>query len=96
MSIPTLDATGNETYGGAFGLDLLGPNFDHQLIVETAIVQVMGDDPDRNALGNQYGVGMRYQIPISNATLIRADAMYGWLDNSNNISGARIEFRWKF
>lgn len=93
---PTLDATGNNTYGAAMGLDLLGPDFDHQLIVETAVLQVMGDPADRDAPGNQYGVGMRYQIPISNATLIRADAMYGFLEDSNDISGARVEFRWKF
>ena len=93
---PTLDATGNETYGAAMGLDLLGPDFDHQLIVETAVLQVMGDEAGRNAPGNQYGVGLRYQIPITNAHLIRADAMHGWLDDSRDISGARIEFRWKF
>jgi hypothetical protein len=93
---PTLDATGNDTYGAALGLDLLGPDFDHQLIVETAVLQVMGDDADRSAPGNQYGVGLRYQIPLTNAYLIRADAMHGWLDDSRDISGARVEFRWKF
>ncbi len=93
---PTLDATGNDTFGAALGVDLLGENFDQQLIVEAAALGVMGNDPNRNAPGDQYGIGARYQVPISNAHLLRFDAMHGWLDNSNNISGVRGEFRWKF
>ncbi len=93
---PTLDATGNDTFGAALGVDLLGENFDQQLIVEAAALGVMGNDPNRNAAGDQYGIGARYQVPISNAHLLRFDAMHGWLDDSNNISGVRGEFRWKF
>src|SRR6185503_17540447 len=29
---PTLDATGNDVYGAAFGVDLLSPEFNRQLI----------------------------------------------------------------
>ncbi len=93
---PTLDATGNDTYGAAFGLDLLAPDFGHQLIVEAAVLQVRGNDPNRAAAGDQYGIGARYQIPITNAHLLRFDAMHGWLENSRDISGVRGEFRWKF
>jgi len=93
---PTLDATGSNTYGAAIGIDLLSPGFTHQLILETAFVQVFGDPDLRNAPGNQYGIGARYQVPISNATLLRFDAMHGFLDDTNNISGVRAEFRWKF
>jgi len=93
---PTLDATGNNTFGAATGVDLLGPNFDQQLIVEVAALQVMGSDVGRAAPGDQLGIGMRYQIPISNAHLLRFDAMHGWLDNSPDITGGRAEFRWKF
>ena len=93
---PTLDATGSNTYGAAFGIDLLSPGFTHQLILETAALGVFGDPALRNAPGNQYGIGARYQVPISNATLLRFDAMHGFLDNTNNISGVRAEFRWKF
>jgi hypothetical protein len=93
---PTLDATANDTWGGAVGIDLLAPEFTHQLILEVAIVQVFGDDPDRNAPGDQYGIGARYQVPISNATLLRFDTMYGWLEDADNVAGARAEFRWKF
>ena len=94
---PTLDPTGNNTAGLAVGLDLLGqPNFDQQLIIEAAMLQAYGDDATRNAAGNQYGIGARWQLPITNATLIRADAMVGFLENARDISGARVEYRWKF
>jgi hypothetical protein len=93
---PTLDATANETYGAAVGVDLLSPEFTHQLILEAAAVQVFGDAADRNAPGNEYGIGARYQVPISNATLLRFDVMHGWLEGGDDITGARAEYRWKF
>ena len=73
---PTLDATAANTYGAAVGIDLLSPEFTHQLILEAAALQVFGDPALRNAAGDQYGVGARYQVPISNATLlaVRRDA----------------------
>ncbi len=93
---PTLDATANQTYGAAVGVDLLSPGFKHQLILEAAAVQVFGDAADRNAAGNQYGIGARYQVPISNATLLRFDVMHGWLEGADDVTGARAEYRWKF
>jgi hypothetical protein len=93
---PTLDATANKTYGAAIGVDLLSPEFTHQLILEAATVQIFGDAADRNAPGNQYGVGARYQVPLSNATLLRFDVMHGWLEGGDNLTGARAEYRWKF
>jgi hypothetical protein len=93
---PTLDATANDTYGAAVGLDLLAPDFTQQLILEAAVLQVFGDPADRNAPGDQYGIGARYQIPISYRFLIRCDAMHGWLENTHDVTGARVEFRWKF
>jgi hypothetical protein len=93
---PTLDATGANTYGAAFGLDLLSREFTHQLILEAAVLQVFGDADLRNAPGDQYGIGARYQVPISNATLLRFDAMHGFFDDAPNVTGARAEFRWKF
>ena len=93
---PTLDATGNNTYGASIGVDLLSPNFRDQLILETAVLQVMDDAASRSAPGDQYGVGARYQIPISNCTLLRFDVMHGWLNGEDDVSGARAEFRWKF
>jgi hypothetical protein len=93
---PTLDATGNDTFGAAMGVDLLSPDFDQQLIVEVAALGVRGDAATRSAAGDQFGIGARYQLPLTNAHLLRFDAMHGWLDNSRDISGARAEFRWKF
>jgi len=93
---PTLDPTGNDTAGAAVGVDLLGEGFDQQLIVEAAVLHAYGDAATRNAPGDQYGVGVRWQLPLSEAQLIRADAMYGFTDNADDISGARLEWRWKF
>ncbi len=93
---PTLDATGNDVYGAAIGLDLLGEGFSQQLIVEAAVLQVLGDDPLRNAKGDQYALGVRYQLPLSNSWIFRTDAMYGLRENDSNISGARVELRHKF
>ncbi len=93
---PTLDATAANTYGAAFGLDLLSPEFTHQLVLEAAIVEVYGDPDLRNAAGNEFGLGARYQVPLSNATLLRFDAMHGFLQNADDVSGIRAEFRWKF
>ena len=92
---PTLDATGNDTCGAAIGLDLLAPEFTHQLILEAAVLQVFGDS-FRNAPGDQYGIGARYQVPISHAHLLRFDVMHGWFENTDDATGARAEFRWKF
>ena len=94
---PTLDATANNTVGASVGLDLLAaPNFQQQLIVEAAVLHAFDDDATRNAPGDQYGIGLRWQLPITTAYLIRVDAMHGWLQNSRDISGVRGELRWKF
>jgi hypothetical protein len=93
---PTLDATANDTYGGALGVDLLGRDLDRQLILEAATVQTFGDPALRNAAGDQYAVGMRVQQILNRAWLIRGDMMYGFLDNASDISGIRAELRRKF
>ncbi|MEZ6047692.1 MAG: hypothetical protein R3C11_19355 [Planctomycetaceae bacterium] len=93
---PTLDATGTNTYGGAIGVNWLGKNLDYQLVVELATVQTMKDRNDRNAPGDQYALGVRYQVPLNHAWIFRADAMHGILDNSDDVSGVRTELRWKF
>ncbi|MDX1930324.1 MAG: hypothetical protein SFV81_27610 [Pirellulaceae bacterium] len=93
---PTLDATGNNTYGAAFGLNMLGSNFTHQLVLEFAALAATGSQQFRVAPGDQYAAGVRYQKPLSHRWIFRADTMYGWLRNSEDIFGNRIEFRWKF
>jgi hypothetical protein len=93
---PTLDPTGHNAYGGAFGLNIIGANFGHQLILEVAALAATGSQNFRNAEGDQYALGMRYQKPLSNAWLVRTDHMYGWLRNAEDIRGSRVELRWKF
>lgn len=93
---PTLDATGNDTWGGALGLNILTTNFDQQLILELAALQTMGNAAGRNAVADQYGAGVRYQIPLSNAWILRADGMYGFFRDVPDTHGARMELRYKF
>ena len=41
---------------------------------------------NRNAAGDQYGVGFRYQLPLSNSVIFRTDGMYGFLVDDEDIS----------
>ena len=94
---PTLDDTGHDTFGGAIGMQYLF-NLDKQVVVEMATVQIMGDKNElgRAAESDQYGFGLRYQQPISDRLIVRADAMYGALDEADDVSGVRLELRVKF
>jgi hypothetical protein len=91
-----LDDSGNNTYGAALGIDLLGNAFEQQLILDAAVLQVMGNVDDRIAPGDQYAVGARFQKPLSHTLIFRADAMYGFLEDTDDITGARMELRRKF
>lgn len=93
---PTLDDSGNNTYGAAFGIDLLGNAFEQQLILEAAALQTMDSPDSRIAQGDQYALGARFQKPLSHTLILRADAMYGFLENTRDITGARVELRRKF
>ncbi len=91
---PKLDDTGSNTWGGALGLQYLF-DLDQQIVFEVAMVQPF-DDPVAGAEDPQYGFGIRYQIPISRAWLIRADATYQILQNAADSKGVRFEVRRKF
>jgi hypothetical protein len=93
---PTLDASGVNTTGAALGVNMLGADFSHQLVLEMAALAANGDDQFRNALGDQYAFGIRYQKPLNNAWIFRTDHMVGLLRNAEDIRGSRFEFRWKF
>ncbi len=93
---PTLDASANETCGGAVGVEILARDFSQQLILEAATVQVRGDRASRLAVGDQYGLGVRYQIPVSNAIILRFDGMVGFLEDAPDLRGVRVEVRHKF
>src|SRR5262249_10584447 len=92
---PKLDDTGQQTYGGALGVEYLFA-LDQQIVLEAATVQTFGSDLGRPARGDQYGVGARYQRNLTKYLLFRADAMYGYRQNQDNIAGIRTELRWKF
>jgi len=87
---PTLDARANESYGGALGVEYLF-NLDRQIVLEAAVVERMSDSP----AGSQYALGARYQHRISNAWLVRLDAMRGWREGLDDVYGVRLELRRK-
>ncbi len=91
---PTLDATAADTFGGAVGVDLIGDDFDRQWILEAAYASPHGNRAFIG--GDQFALGTRYQFALSHRTIIRMDAMHGWLRGDENIYGTRIEYRWKF
>jgi hypothetical protein len=91
---PKLDDTGSNTYGGAIGVQYLF-NLDQQLVFEAATVQPFGD-PLVGTEDPQYALGVRYQVPITTAWLIRADATYQFLEGEEDNAGIRLEVRRKF
>ncbi len=92
-----LDDSGQNTFGGALGLQYLF-NLDQQIVVEIATNQVIEgkNEPGRPAKGDEYALGVRYQLPLNEAWLIRADAMRGWRLEDDDIAGLRFEVRRKF
>ena len=84
--------------------ELLGPPGEQvglqvgQLVLESAVVKVMDDTgPNRDTtLGDEFGVGARFQYTLSNAWIFRADVMHDWRDFARDSSGARMEVRMKF
>ena len=92
---PKLDDTGNNTYGGALGIEYLF-ELNRQIVVELATVQVTGNESNRIAKGAQYALGARYQVPLDNAWIFRADAISAGLEKASNINGIRFELRRKF
>lgn len=94
---PKLDDTGQNTYGAAIGLEYLF-NLDQQIVVEGAVLDTFEGDnePGRPAKHDQYALGFRYQLPVTNWLILRADGMYGWRMHDDDVSGARFEVRAKF
>lgn len=93
--LATLDPTGADTAGGSIGVDLIGNQLDRQLLIEASYLTEHGNlNPGVD--GDQFGLGARYQFPVSNATLLRFDVMHGWRGDLPNVYGTRMEYRWKF
>ncbi len=93
---PFLDDTANNTYGGAIGVNWLGPNLDRQILLELATVQTFGRRGGRRASDDQFGLGARYQKNLNHAWLFRADVLYGFLEGERDLVGVRTELRHKF
>lgn len=97
---PKLDDTGSDVVGGAAGLEYLfdPKRLNRQIVIEVAHLGVLtrGNRNARPAKGPQLGVGLRFQTPLSNAWILRADAMAGSRTNEDEIAGARLEIRRKF
>lgn len=92
---PKMDDTGHNTYGGSLGLEYL---FDlhQQIVFEISALNTFGDAKDRTAKGAQAGFGVRYQLPLNNAWLLRADGIVAARQNDDDLIGGRIELRRKF
>jgi hypothetical protein len=88
---PTLDAKGHDSWGGALGVEYLF-GLDRQIVVEGSAVQRMRN----NTQGDQYALGASFQQPLTNALILRLDAMRGWIQGQKDIFGARAEIRLKF
>jgi len=93
---PTLNATGSNSYGGAFGLQILSSDFRKQWVTEFAALDTYGDPALSAAAGPEYAIGTRYQTALNNRIIWRVDLMNGWFDNAPDIYGTRTELRWKF
>ena len=92
---PKLDDTASDTWGGAIGLQYLF-NLDQQLVFEIAMVQPFDED-EIGAVPAQYGFGVRYQIALTRAWLLRADATYQIIEDADEDNfGTRLELRRKF
>ena len=63
---------------------------------EIATVQTLDSPAKRVAKGSEYAVGLRYQIPLDEKFIFRADGIWARRINDKNVAGIRTEFRWKF
>jgi hypothetical protein len=90
---PKLNDTGSDTWGGAIGLTyLFGQDLGQQLIFEAAMVQPFSE----SVIPAQYGFGVRYQIALTRAWLLRADATFQLIEDGEDNFGVRMELRRKF
>jgi len=89
---PFLDDTGADSLGGALGLEVLASDFGWQVVAEVAAT-MQHSDSDR---AEEVGFGLRTQIPLTNALILRANAMYGIVFDRADKAGGTVEFRYKF
>ncbi|MBS0336433.1 MAG: hypothetical protein JSS40_06405 [Proteobacteria bacterium] len=92
---PKLNDTGNNTYGGALGVEYLFA-LDQQLVVEVAATEPRKDLASRTLVGRELGLGVRYQKTLDKAWIFRVDAMVANRENAKDLAGVRFEIRRKF
>jgi hypothetical protein len=96
---PKLDDSAVDSWGGALGVEYLF-NFDQQVVLEVATVQLYGPsglkNVGRQAKGNQYALGLQYQIPLNERLIFIMNGMYGLRQNDKNLGGVRAELEVKF
>ncbi len=95
--IPSLDASANDTAGGAIGMEYLF-NLDQQIVVELAgLVDLDTSSTSTNTNTNQYALGLRYQRPFNNSWIVRMDANSVFETETDNTRfGASLEVKRKF
>ncbi len=91
---PKLNDTGSDAIGGAIGVEYLF-GLEQQVVAEVAFQ--MPWDNEQGIDDPEVGFGIRYQRPLTNRLIFRADAMYGLRFGSNveDLSGIRAELRVK-
>lgn len=92
---PKLNDTGNNTYGGALGLQYLFA-LDQQLVFEVATTRPRKDLASSTLAGRELALGMRYQKTLDKAWIFRMDAMVADRANAKGLAGLRFEVRRKF
>ena len=92
---PKLNDTGNNTWGGALGVEYLFA-LNQQVVVELATTQPRRDLASRTLVGREIGLGVRYQRPLDKAWIFRVDAMMADRANTKDLAGVRVELRRKF
>jgi hypothetical protein len=88
-----LDDRGHNAWGGALGLQYLF-NLDRQVVFEVASLQRL--ESDGGFVDDQWALGFRFQQPITNAWIVRFDAIHAWSDLGEDLAGLRVELRRKF
>jgi len=99
-AFPSLDATGHDAFGAAAGVEfLMGFDDPDPALRSQLVLEVAGQHPhgsDASAQGDEFALGARWQKPLSNRFIVRADATVGTLEDGDDYAAVRLEFRWKF
>jgi len=91
---PLLNDTAQDAWGGALGVSYLF-DLSRQVVVEVATVQPFGGSSDA-IRGDESAIGARFQQNLTPAVLVRFDAIVGFRDRADIVSGVRMELRRKF